>query len=157
MPRVGDTYVLFIRGGQWSYTPFVNWFYGALREEELQGQTVLVTAIGDCVLSASNAFLELGPNLSSEDQMRNLRSLGVNLDSVISPSTAAGALSTPSGTGQSRAPIERSNQCATSSSVLDSFRQRARARADTSSLSLQSTELEGYHTPLHVLTRGAAR
>jgi hypothetical protein len=152
MPREGDTYVLFVRGGPWSYTPFVNWFYGALREEVVQGRTVLVAANGDCIVSANGAYLELGARVASEDQVRHLDALGVNVQAIMSSATSQGAVSTTgSGPVQSRGSVrsERSSQCAESSVVLEALRGRARSRASASSLTgAAPAVIEAFHTPL---------
>lgn len=158
MPREGDTYVLFIRGGPWSYTPFVNWFYGAMREETVQGQTVLVTGSGDCVLSVGNSYVELGARLSDEDQVRHLHALGVDVEALKSTPVTRGTVSTPVSGSGTEIRLERSNQCTTSSAVLSSLRQRARARASTESLSAaQPPVLEATHTPIQDLVEKAAQ
>jgi hypothetical protein len=158
MPREGDTYVLFIRGGPWSYTPFVNWYYGAMREDTVQGQTVLVTGSGDCVLSVGNAYVELGARLSDEDQVRHLNALGVDVAGVMSLPVQRGTVSTPVSGSGTEIRLERSNQCTTSSVVLNSLRQRARARASTQSLTAtQPPALEAFHTPIEALVEKAAQ
>jgi hypothetical protein len=158
MPREGDTYVLFIRGGPWSYTPFVNWYYGAMREERVQGQTVLVTGSGDCVLSVGNSYVELGARLADEDQVRHLNALGVDVAALMSTPVTRGTVSTPVGGNGVEIGSQRSNQCATSSTVMSTLRQRANARAATQSLKAAGAPaLEAFHTPIEALLEKAAQ
>lgn len=72
----GNTYVLFLRGGEWDATPFADMRAGALRESVADGKPVLVDADGKAMTEFDDERINFGKKVVASEFVEYTTKLG---------------------------------------------------------------------------------
>jgi len=72
----GATYLVFLKDGDWQFTPVTNWSHGVFRESELNGERILVDQSGHNIQNLDQNGFSKGQRTHPSEQEQFAKSLG---------------------------------------------------------------------------------